>query len=411
MPPCASAVSQRQCARLAYVAAQPPGAHGELEAGEHPAGSPKTKTVMKRPARWCSGPSAPRQRDGLVGAAPAAGIPRFHLLLRGLQKLTNPNFFNAQSPSSIQAQLIAANRISPLHVLARPPAAVRHATRHRHRTRELAVGIGALLACGPASPLWWHGAVGMLFLTVSFTPPPITRARTSCLLRLDPLLIAVPGALARQPHQLVCPQRWAGSPVFVPSPSSSCRRCAATSTMATVRTKGRACTPRAAPTSPPAHSEVRPTPTRRPQMLVLGARPWPPRALSDSPPRASRGDRPDGGGAKSPNSGSARCPALRLGSTSTTLPRAHDHRAGGCHDHHHAGGRRRHRVGRQDVPVGVRPPSAALERRPGIDAPTQLGSFLAYDAICPHAGCTVGYSSAAKLIVCPCHGSSSTVQR
>jgi len=33
------------------------------------------------------------------------------------------------------------------------------------------------------------------------------------------------------------------------------------------------------------------------------------------------------------------------------------------------------------------------------------GSFLAYDAICPHAGCTVGYSSAAKLIVCPCHGS------
>jgi thiosulfate dehydrogenase [quinone] large subunit len=33
------------------------------------------------------------------------------------------------------------------------------------------------------------------------------------------------------------------------------------------------------------------------------------------------------------------------------------------------------------------------------------GQFLAYDAVCPHAGCTVGYSPAAKLIVCPCHGS------
>ncbi len=30
---------------------------------------------------------------------------------------------------------------------------------------------------------------------------------------------------------------------------------------------------------------------------------------------------------------------------------------------------------------------------------------MAFDAVCPHAGCTVGYSSAARLIVCPCHGS------
>ena len=33
------------------------------------------------------------------------------------------------------------------------------------------------------------------------------------------------------------------------------------------------------------------------------------------------------------------------------------------------------------------------------------GQYVAYDAVCPHAGCTVGYSPAAKLIVCPCHGS------
>jgi thiosulfate dehydrogenase [quinone] large subunit len=33
------------------------------------------------------------------------------------------------------------------------------------------------------------------------------------------------------------------------------------------------------------------------------------------------------------------------------------------------------------------------------------GQFVAFDAVCPHAGCTVGYSAAADLIVCPCHGS------
>jgi uncharacterized membrane protein YphA (DoxX/SURF4 family) len=31
--------------------------------------------------------------------------------------------------------------------------------------------------------------------------------------------------------------------------------------------------------------------------------------------------------------------------------------------------------------------------------------LVAYNAICPHMGCTAGYSSSSKVIVCPCHGS------
>jgi thiosulfate dehydrogenase [quinone] large subunit len=30
---------------------------------------------------------------------------------------------------------------------------------------------------------------------------------------------------------------------------------------------------------------------------------------------------------------------------------------------------------------------------------------VAFDAVCPHAGCTVGYSQSAAKLVCPCHGS------
>ena len=42
---------------------------------------------------------------------------------------------------------------------------------------------------------------------------------------------------------------------------------------------------------------------------------------------------------------------------------------------------------------------------PGIVVHTTQGSFVAYDAVCPHLGCTVGYAPSMQLIVCPCHGS------
>lgn len=37
------------------------------------------------------------------------------------------------------------------------------------------------------------------------------------------------------------------------------------------------------------------------------------------------------------------------------------------------------------------------------------GGFFTYDAVCPHAGCTVGYYAANDIIVCPCHGSDCSV--
>ena len=59
-----------------------------------------------------------------------------------------------------------------------------------------------------------------------------------------------------------------------------------------------------------------------------------------------------------------------------------------------------------DVPVG----QAASFADPATSDPSIVirpssGTFVAFDAVCPHAGCTVGYDPSAKVIICPCHGS------
>ena len=58
------------------------------------------------------------------------------------------------------------------------------------------------------------------------------------------------------------------------------------------------------------------------------------------------------------------------------------------------------------VPVGG---SAAFTipttSEPGIVLQPTAGNFVAYNAVCPHAGCTVSYYKANDAIVCPCHTS------
>jgi len=60
----------------------------------------------------------------------------------------------------------------------------------------------------------------------------------------------------------------------------------------------------------------------------------------------------------------------------------------------------------KDVPVGgstsFTDPSSG---DPSIVIQAKAGEFVAFDAVCPHAGCSVGYDQSAGQIVCPCHGS------
>jgi thiosulfate dehydrogenase (quinone) large subunit len=59
-----------------------------------------------------------------------------------------------------------------------------------------------------------------------------------------------------------------------------------------------------------------------------------------------------------------------------------------------------------DVPVGQSASFAVPGNGdPGLVIQTAKGQFVAYDAVCPHAGCTVAYFPSNDVIACPCHGS------
>ena len=382
-------------------------------------GSPKTKTVMKRPARWVFW-SPPPHANAMASWAllPLRAFLGFTFCFAGLQKLTNPNFFNAQSPSSIQAQLIAANRISPLHVLlghllqfATPLGIV-------IALGELAVGIGALLG------LWTRiAALGgmalsaMLFLTVSFhSSPYYTGVDIVFFFAWTPLLIAGAGVLSLDSliSSFARNEVGQGSPVFVPVTFELVQKvCGNFDDGHCAAQKGAPCDTKGCPYLAAQHTpSVRANPDavdRR--MLVLGGAAVATAGivgLTTAGISAAIGRMV--GGAKSPNSGSGTLPGPSAsGSTSTTAPTGATTTApaGVTTTTTPVAVPAGTRVGpAKDVPVGG---SASFQLPssgdPGLMLQLSSGSFLAYDAICPHAGCTVGYSSAAKLIVCPCHGS------
>ena len=41
---------------------------------------------------------------------------------------------------------------------------------------------------------------------------------------------------------------------------------------------------------------------------------------------------------------------------------------------------------------------------PGVVIRLRDGKFVAYDTVCTHAGCTVGYDRSSGYLICPCHG-------
>jgi len=283
----------------------------------------------------------------------------FTFCFAGLQKLANPRFFDAADPASIQAQLAGAAHRSPIHALISPLGHVAVPLGVLIAFGELAVGVGTLL--GLRARLAAAGGLAlslMLFLTVSFhSAPYYTGADIVFAFAWTPLLLAGSGPVLSLDAAIADKEAGLG-------PGASRREVVlggtVTAAVAVVtlvagglvaglgRLAGGTAGTQEGPSLPsaagPTPASPAPAATARPRHRAT-AKP------GQAPP------------------GTAVGPA-------------------------------------RDVPVG----QAASFTDPATGDPSIVirpssGRFVAFDAVCPHAGCTIGYDPSAKVIICPCHGS------
>jgi len=323
----------------------------------------------------------------------------------GLQKLANPNFFRSASPISIQAQLIASSHTSPLHAilihliqLAKPIGIV-------ISFAELAIGLGVLLG------LWTRiAAIGgavlslSLFLTISFhTSPYFTGADIVFLFAWLPFIIAGGGTRHSADAWIanrVSMREGMASPELVAIPFATVQticgnfrngKCAA---RAKLDCDAAVCPVLLGDRAPIATRVHIDTVDRR--SLVLGgtvAAGVGAAALILGGAVAETGRLIGGAHAPKNTTHQLSTPTTQPGATSTTAPGNSGATSGTL-------------LGAATVvPSGQSAlftiPSSG---DPGIVIHTNQ-TFYAYDAVCPHAGCTVGWAPQNSLIVCPCHGS------
>jgi thiosulfate dehydrogenase [quinone] large subunit len=286
----------------------------------------------------------------------------FTFCFAGLQKLANPGFFEASNPGSIQAQLAGAVRRSPIHLLISPLTHVAIPLGLLIAFAELAVGLGTLLG------LWQRLAAAggvalslMLFLAVSFhSSPYYTGADIVFAFAWTPLLLAGAGPLLSADAMIA-----ARAQERARAGRGGRRVIAADASRREVVLKGTVTGVAAA------------------AGLALGG-------VAAGLGRLAGGTKGNRGITLTSPTQSASAPA----------PASSGGASGGGHPAGTAIG------AAKDVPVGgsasFTDPSSG---DPSIVIQAKAGKFVAFDAVCPHAGCTVGYDNSAGQIVCPCHGS------
>ena len=296
----------------------------------------------------------------------------------GLQKLANPAFFRASYPASIQAQLLAASRHSPLHGLLHSLSHVAVPLGVLFALAELAVGLGTVV--GLLGRLAAVGGVILsvsLFLTVSYhSSPYYTGADIVFAFAWLPFVVAGPGPLSLDAFLARVTARSAptGRTGMMLDRRSLLLRGAWAAAVAAL----------AALMAGLAAGLGR---------LVGGGR----RAPSSVSLGTGKGD-----SSTSSTTGStvtpSTTPTSAAGSPSSTQPTTTTTRPS------LPPGKR---VGPASVvPVGGAAPfQDPRSGDPAIVVRPSSASFLAFDAVCPHAGCTVQYDSSQRLFVCPCHGS------
>ena len=298
----------------------------------------------------------------------------FTFCFAGLQKLANPGFFQASNPGSIQAQLAGAVRRSPIHSLISPLTHLAVPLGLLIAFAELAIGIGTLLG------LWQRLAAAggvalslLLFLTVSFhSSPYYTGADIVFAFAWTPLLLAGAGPVLSADAAIAARARAFQGSRRVSADDASRREVMLKGTVTAVAAVAG---------------------------LLLGG-------VVAGLGRLAGGTNSNSGAAALPSPAQSASAAASASASSAATGSAGPGGSGGS-----GGSGGRHPAGTalgpaKDVPVG----GAASFTDPGTGDPAIViqataGKFVAFDAVCPHAGCTVGYDQSAAVIVCPCHGS------
>jgi thiosulfate dehydrogenase [quinone] large subunit len=314
--------------------------------------------------------------SSIVGRARSETIPVWVLLplraflgftfvFAGLQKVSDRQFFTAGAPGSIQLQLQASVRTSPVHFLVNLALHAPVAFGLVIALAEIAIGLGVTFGLlGRVA-----AAGGMLlsllfFLTVSFnTWPYYYGSDIAFFFAWTPLVLAGSGPLSLDAVLQDRARRKLGVSGDAPIEGELARR-------ALLGQLGAAGVVGAA------------------GLFLAGVTAAIGRAANRQTGSATGGLTPIGGGT-SATSTSGSTP----GSTSPTSSGAHV--AGTL-------------IGKaSDVPVG----GAASFTDPSTNQPAFVvqpvsGDFVAFSAICTHLGCTVGFQQGSPLeFVCPCHGS------
>lgn len=288
-------------------------------------------------------------------------------LFAGLQKLANPDFFRTTSPISIHAQLAGAARLSPIHSLLSHLVSSASLIGLLIALAEVAIGIGTL--CGLLSRVAAAGGMALsfgLFLSVSFhSRPYYTGADIVFLFAWTPIVLAgAAGAPALD--------TWlAGRRAQVTEPGVAAaavsRRQVVTTGLVAGAIAGAA-------------------------VLVAGVAAGIGRALASASTSSNEVPTLTGGGGGSTTTTTTAGGGSASSSTSSTTPEREPKGTD---------------LGASaSVPVGgsasfTDPPTG----NPAIVIQQKAGEFVAFDAVCPHEGCTVAYQPSAKIIACPCHGS------
>jgi thiosulfate dehydrogenase [quinone] large subunit len=330
-------------------------------------------------------------------------------LFAGMQKLANPNFFNASSPNSIHAQLVGAGRVSPIHALLGHMVALATPIGIVIAFAEIAIGLGALL--GLRTRIAAVGGMVLsfsLFLAVSFhSSPYYTGADIVFFFAWMPFLISgspsrysldawIANFTARQgglpAADLVAIPFWKVQTVCGHYDKGKC----------TARA-GLECDASVCPFLLGEHP-VSVTPvvieTVHRRSVVLGGIAAATAAASAVVlgSVAAAGGRLVGG-ATAPNASTGHLAPGGVTTTTSGSPSSAPTTVPSKYSGTELGAASR-------VPVGT-PATFTIPASgdPGIVIQEKTGEFVGYDTVCPHMGCTVGYSASANLLVCPCHGS------